>query len=243
MKKTQEAVTGKGSALTRYRHLIVGTDSFSALLYYEFCQLFTFLPGALGMAFRKIFWPKMFNCCGKGTVFGVGVVVRQPKKITLGESVVISEYCILDGRSEADVLSLSLGDRSILSNNVMLSCKNGSISIGNDVGINAQTVIQSTTANKVIIGNDCIIGQRCLVIGGGNYDISNRKKLIRTSDIVDDGGVRIENNVWLGANVSVLGGVTMEQGSVAGAGAVVSRSIPPFSICLGVPARVVGERT
>ena len=195
------------------------------------------------MVFRKLFWPRMFKRCGKGTVFGVGVVVRQPGKIVLGDAVVISEYSILDGRTETDSPSLSLGDRTILSNNVILSCKNGSISLGKDVGINAQTVIQSTTGNAVTIGNDCVIGQRCLVIGGGNYDISCKQKLIRTSPVIDDGGVCIDNNVWLGANVSVLGGVTMGQGSVAGAGAVVSRSIPPFCICMGVPARVVRERT
>ena len=243
MEKTHKAVTGKGSALTRYRRLIVGTDSFAAFLYYEFCQLFTFFPGAPGMVLRKLFWPKMFRRCGKGTVFGVGVVVRQPGKIVLGGSVVVSEYTVLDGRTDAEGPSLMLGDRTILSNNVMLSCKNGSITIGSDVGINAQTVIQSTTGNEVAIGADCVIGQRCLVIGGGNYDIDNREELIRTSPIIKDGGVRLDNNVWLGANVSVLGGVTMGQGSVAGAGAVVSRSIPSFSICMGVPARVIRERT
>ena len=242
MEKTHSAVTGKGSALTRYRRLIIGTDSFAAFLYYEFCQLFTFFPGALGMVLRKVFWPKMFRSCGRGTLFGIGMVVRQPGKVILGESVVISEYAILDGRTETDGPSLEIGDRSILSNNVMLSCKNGSINIGKDVGINAQTVVQSTTGNAVSIGDDCVIGQRCLVIGGGNYDISDRESLIRTSQIAHDGGVTVENNVWLGANVSVLGGVTVGQGSVAGAGAVVSRSIPPFSICMGVPARVVRER-
>ena len=243
MEKTHQAVTGKGSALTKYRRLIIGSDSFTAFIYYELCQLFTFFPGALGMALRKVFWPKMFKRCGKGTVFGFGVVVRQPQKMILGESVVISEYCILDGRSEGDTPSLKLGDRTILSNNVMLSCKNGSIAIGKDVGLNAQTIIQSTTGNAVTIGDDSVIGQRCLVIGGGNYDISDRKDLIRTSPIIDDGGVTVENNVWLGANVSVLGGVSVGQGSVAGAGAVVSRSIPPFSVCLGVPAKIVRERT
>ena len=242
MEKTHSAVTGKGSALTRYRRLIIGTDSFAAFLYYEFCQLFTFFPGALGMALRKIFWPRMFRSCGKGTVFGFGVVVRQPGKIILGASVVISEYAILDGRTETDGPALEIGDQSILSNNVMLSCKNGSIYIGKDVGINAQTIVQSTTGNGVSIGDDCVIGQRCLIIGGGNYDISDRQALIRTSPIADDGGVTVENNVWLGANVSVLGGVVVGQGSVAGAGAVVSRSIPPLSICMGVPARVVKER-
>lgn len=243
MEKTQKAVTGKGSALSRYRQVLIGSNSLTAFLYYEFCQLFTFIPGAPGMALRKLFWPRMFSRCGKGTVFGCGVVVRQPGKIVLGSSIVVSEYCVLDGRNGSGGVSMMVGDNTILSNNVMLSCKDGTISIGNDVGINSQSVVQSTNGNAVSIGNDCIIGQRCLIIGGGNYDICDRESLIRTSPISDDGGVSLANNVWLGANVSVLGGVTVGQGSIAGAGAVISRSIPPFSLCMGVPARVVRERT
>lgn len=243
MEKTHQSITGKGSALSKYRQVIIGSNSFRAFLYYEFCQLFTFFPGAVGMALRKVLWPGMFRHCGKGTVFGYGVVVRQPKKIELGESVVVSEYCILDGRSSADTRSLTLGDRTILSNNVMLSCKDGSISIGKDVGINAQTIIQSTSGNAVVIGDDCVIGQRCLIIGGGNYDISDKDRLTRVSPIIDDGGIVVEENVWLGANVSVLGGVTVAHGSVAGAGALLSRSVPPFSVCTGIPAKVVRKRT
>jgi galactoside O-acetyltransferase len=242
MEKTHQAVTGKGSALARYRQVMVGSRSLSSLLYYEFCQLFTLVPGAPGMMLRRLFWPRMFRSCGKGSVFGFGVVVRQPCKIAVGASVVISEHCVLDGRSSGDGASIRIGDNTILSNQVMISCKNGSITIGRDVGINAQTIVQSTSGNAVAIGDDCVIGQRCLVIGGGNYDVSDRHALIRTSPILDDGGVTVENNVWLGANVSVLGGVTIGQGSVAGAGAVISRSVPPYSVCMGVPARVVRER-
>ncbi len=244
MEKTHKAVTGSGSALSRYRQVMLGNgSSFGSFLYYEFCQILTFIPGALGMALRKLLWPNMFGGCGKGTVFGYGVIVRQPRKIVLGRSVVVSEYSILDGRSGKDLRSIVVGDRSILSNNVMLSCKDGSITIGNDVGINAQTIVQSTNSNPVEIGDDCIIGQRCLIIGGGNYDISAREELIRSRPISSDGGVVLENNVWLGANVSVLGGVRIGQGSVAGAGAVISRTIPSYSVCMGIPAKVVRERT
>jgi len=243
MEKTHEAVTGNGSALSRYRQVIVGSSSLTAFLYYEFCQLFTFIPGAPGMVLRKLFWPKMFGRCGRGSVFGFGVVVRQPSNIAIGDSVVVSEYSVLDGRTSGSGEAISIGDSTILSNNVMLSCKDGEIRIGSNVGINSQSIVQSTNGNRVSIGDDCVIGQRCLIIGGGNYDIGDRDALIRTCPITSDGGVNVENNVWLGAGVSVLGGVTFGQGSVAGAGAVVSRSIPSFSLCMGVPAKVVRERT
>jgi maltose O-acetyltransferase len=51
--------------------------------------------------------------------------------------------------------------------------------------------------------------------------------------------IRIGNDVWLGANVTVLPGVTIGNNVVVGAGAVVSKDIPDNSLALGVPARIV----
>jgi galactoside O-acetyltransferase len=221
---------------------MIGDSSLLRLLYFEICQLLVYFPGAVGMVLRKIFWPRMFKKCGRGTLFGSGIVVRHPGKISLGENVVISEQCVLDGRHAADVDAIELGDNTILSNNVMLSCKNGTISIGANVGINAQSIIQSTNGNGVVIGNDCVIGQRCFVIGGGNYDIRAVEGRIREQAIVDDGGVHVGSNVWLGANVTVLGGTEIGEGSIAAAGSVISKSVDPFSVCMGVPARVVKNR-
>ena len=52
----------------------------------------------------------------------------------------------------------------------------------------------------------------------------------------------LKDNVWLGARVAVLGGVTIGSGAVAGTGAVVTKSIPEMAIAMGVPARVVKMR-
>lgn len=54
--------------------------------------------------------------------------------------------------------------------------------------------------------------------------------------------VTIEDDVWIGARVAVTAGVTIGRGSVIGAGAVVTRDIPPYSIAVGVPAKVVKSR-
>lgn len=56
------------------------------------------------------------------------------------------------------------------------------------------------------------------------------------------GPVRIENNVWIGAHVSVLPNVTIGEGSVVGAGSVVNKDIPPNAIAVGVPAKVLRYR-
>lgn len=243
MKKTHAAITGQGSALTKYQDVMVGSRSWLALFYYEFCMWLAPVPGALGMVLRKIFWPRMFGSCGPGCMFAGGVVVRQPCRIHLGQGVVISEGCILDGRHSEAEESIRVGDNVIFSNDVMLSCKNGTIAIGADTGVNAQTIIQSTSGCPVSIGRDCIIGQRCLIIAGGSYNMERLDIPIREQGIRPDGGIVLEDNVWLGGNVTVLGGVTMASGSVAGAGAVISRDTQADSLNLGVPAKMVWLRS
>ncbi len=221
---------------------MVGNRSLFSFLYYEWCMLLVPIPGALGMVLRKIFWPRMFGSCGRGGMFGSGIVVRQPGKIHLGRAVIISEGCVLDGRHSSEAISITLGDNVILSNDVMLSCKSGSIRIGDNCGLNAQTIVQSTNDCPVKIGADCVIGQRCFIVGGGNYNIDRLDIPIRKQGIQADGGVRLGADVWLGGNVTVLGGVEMGQGSVAGAGAVVTRSVADYTVSMGVPAKVVKAR-
>ncbi|MBL4902794.1 acetyltransferase [Desulfocapsa sp. AH-315-G09] len=52
----------------------------------------------------------------------------------------------------------------------------------------------------------------------------------------------MEADVWLGSNVTVLGGVTIGSGSVVAASALVTKSVAPYSICKGIPAKVTGNR-
>jgi acetyltransferase-like isoleucine patch superfamily enzyme len=242
VKKTQQAITGKGSALTKYQDVIVGNRSLLFLLYYECCVWLGIVPGALGMLLRQIFWPRLFGSCGKKAAFASGVVLRHPKRIHLGDSVVISEGCILDARNQDTEKVIVLGDDVILSNNVVLSCKKGTITIGDSTGVNSGTVIQSTNNCPVRIGTDGIIGQMSFIIGGGSYNINRLDIPIRLQGIKGDGGVVIEDDVWLGGNVTILGGVTMGSGSVVAASAVVTKTVAPYSICKGIPAKVTGNR-
>lgn len=241
-KKTHSAITGKGSALTKYQDVIVGSRSLFFLLYFEWCAWLGAVPGALGILLRQVFWPKLFGSCGGKVAFAGGVVLRHPKRIHLGDRVVISEGCVLDGRNQGTDRAIVLGSDVILANNVVLSCKNGSITIGDASGINTGTIIQSTNQCPVSIGADNIIGQMSFVIGGGNYNTDRLDIPIRLQGIKNDGGVTIDDNVWIGAHVTVLGGVRVGAGSVVAAAAVLTSSIPPYSIAKGIPAKITGSR-
>lgn len=242
MKKTHAAVTEGGSAVTRYQDVVVGDRSLRATVYYEWCMWLAWIPGALGLFLRKTFWPRLFGSCGKGVVFAANIILRHPHRIHIGDRVVISEGCILDARNDRVDEVIVLGDNVILSNNVMISCKNGTVKIGARTGINVQTIIQSTNHCPVSIGADVIIGPRCYIVGGGNYNIDRLDIPIWRQEIKNDGGIALEDDVWLGANITVLGGVTMGTGSVAAAGAVVIKSIPTRAICAGVPSKIIKMR-
>jgi acetyltransferase-like isoleucine patch superfamily enzyme len=92
---------------------------------------------------------------------------------------------------------------------------------------------------RITIGNDCLIASGCKFIDGDHgMDLASpmNTQLGVTSPIV------LENDVWLGACVVILKGVTIGSGAVVAAGAVVTKSVPAREIWGGVPAKKLGER-
>lgn len=99
------------------------------------------------------------------------------------------------------------------------------------------------------IGRYCAIASNLTIVTSNHFlnkpNIQAKLQNELFSDSMDDiskGGVTIGNNVWIGINVTVLPGVTIGDGAVIGAGSVISKSIPPFTIAVGNPARVIRKR-
>jgi len=113
--------------------------------------------------------------------------------------------------------NVTIGRRSSLNQGVIIDGFGG-VKIGEGVRIAAYTVINTA-----------------------DHDFSDPNRMICEQGFVV-AGVTIEDDVWLGTGVIVNKGVTIGRGSVIGAGAVVTRDIPPYSIAVGVPCRVVGSR-
>ncbi len=90
------------------------------------------------------------------------------------------------------------------------------------------------------IGKDCLIAAHSGIFAN-NHIYSDPTQLIMSQGVTRQ-GIVIEDDCWLGSGVKVLDGVTIGRGSVVGAGAVVTKNIPPFSIAVGVPARVIKRR-
>lgn len=127
----------------------------------------------------------------------------------------------------------SLGKYSVVEDFSCLNNAVGDLSIGEYTRIG----LGNTIIGPVQIGNHVNLAQNITVTGlNHNYQDVERR--------IDEQGVSmqlvvIEDDVWIGAHAIILPGVTVGHHCVVAAGSVVSRSIPPYSICVGNPARII----
>jgi lipopolysaccharide O-acetyltransferase len=115
------------------------------------------------------------------------------------------------------------------------------ISIGDDVQLNDAVHIAAIGA--IEIGNRVLIASRVFITdhNHGSYTGEAQDSPLSppATRKLSFAPVRIEDDVWIGENVSVLPGVTIGRGAVIGTGSVVTRDVPAFCIAAGVPARVI----
>jgi maltose O-acetyltransferase len=117
------------------------------------------------------------------------------------------------------------------------------ISVGDDVSLGTRCFIKSLKA-KVKIGNKVMFGPDVVIIGGDHNTALMGRFLKDMEDTLpeNDQNVTIEDDVWIGARAIILKGVVIGRGAVVGAGSVVTKSVPPYAMVAGVPAKVLRFR-
>lgn len=119
------------------------------------------------------------------------------------------------------------------------------IKVGDNVNLGVRPTLSATRA-KITIGNNVFFGPEVSIQAGNHRtDVIGRFMGAITEEEKrpeDDQGVTIEDDVWVGTRAIILDGVTIRRGSVVGAGAVVTRDVPPYTVVGGVPARVLKLR-
>lgn len=236
---TQRSLTAtESSSLKKYQQLVIGKTGIGMLIKYELITMFsTRIPGALGLLLRSKLYPFLLGKSGRNTVFGSDVVLRHPGKLKLNSDIVIDDNVVLDAKGENNT-GIVIGNKVFIGRNSIVYCQNGDITIGNDANIGSNCQIFS--AGRVTIGDSVLMAAYTYLIGGShNYEDPD-------IPIIQQGrsatGITIEDNVWLGAAVKVLDGVTIGEGSIIAAGAVVTNDIPAYSIAGGIPAKVIKTR-
>jgi acetyltransferase-like isoleucine patch superfamily enzyme len=226
------------SSRAKYADLVVGRTGLAALLRYELIVLCAqAVPGALGLALRKLLYPLLLGSCGRNVAFGQNVVLRHPHKIHIGSDVVVDDNCLLDAKGQVN-RGITIGDGVFIGRNTILSCKNGDIDVadGANIGFNCEIF----SGSRVAVGRRALVAAYCYVIGG-DHDHADASRPVLEQERTS-AGVTIGDGVWMGAGAKILDGVTVGPHAVVGAGAVVRDDVPAYSVAVGIPARVVSSR-
>jgi acetyltransferase-like isoleucine patch superfamily enzyme len=116
----------------------------------------------------------------------------------------------------------------------------GDLFIGENTTVNSGCVFY--TGNGIRIGRGCAIAANC-TFAPTNHEFSARDKTLAEQRFMPSrGGIVLEDDVWVGANVALLDGAVLRRGCVVGAGSVVRGELPAYSINVGSPTRVIGYR-
>lgn len=114
------------------------------------------------------------------------------------------------------------------------------VSIGHHVYINKNCDL-ITTGSLIEIGNYVMIGPNTSFFAQ-NHNVSDWETPMIFNSNYQIGNIKIEDDVWIGGNVTILSGVTVKKGAIVGAGAVVTKDVPEYSIVAGVPAKKIKDR-
>lgn len=107
------------------------------------------------------------------------------------------------------------------------------------IGDRTKIGLSNTIIGPVTIGNDIRLAQN-ITLSGLNHNYQDINIPIHQQG-VSTAPIRIEDNTWIGANVVVLAGITVGKHSIVAAGSIVTKDVPPYSVAVGNPARIVKQ--
>lgn len=159
---------------------------------------------------------------GKNTVFSGDILLKNPDCIIFGEECKIGPGCRIEAWNK-------YGDDKF----------NPSIVFGNDVRVNSKCHIGAI--NSIKIGNNTLIGSNVIIIDHSHGKNDYGEMSIHPSDrrLYSKGPISIGDYCWICENVCILPNVSIGDHCTIGANAVVTKDIPPYSVAVGNPARVV----
>lgn len=146
--------------------------------------------------------------------------------------------------------SIRIGENTVINGELIINPYGGDIQIGEFCYIGHNSRIQSDTS--IVIGNDVQISYNVSIIDNNAHEINCDERVTTARKILMDGfenlkergniigsQVIIEDKVWINFNCIILKGVTIGTGAVVGAGSVVTKDVPPYTLVAGNPAKVI----
>ena len=187
---------------------------------------------------RLEYYKTKFRAMGENVKIGKGVKIVNPEFISVGDNVTISDHVTLIARGEKGI---TLSDGVRLQDRVYLDTERveeGYITVGKGVYIGTGTTLFGHRGLE--IGDDCLLAQGINLTPYSHiFDDPSRI-------IYSQGGhcekVTIGNDVYIGMGCKIMYSGNIGEGSVIGCGSTVVKPIPPYSVAVGSPARVLKER-
>lgn len=160
-----------------------------------------------------------FKSFGVKSLLASDITLLSPQYISIGDNTSIMRYCILETCPDANLQP--------------------ELTIGNNVSIGEYTHI--TCANRIEIGDGLLTGRFVLITDNGHGKSSTTETSIPPllRPVYSNGTVIIGKNVWIGDKATILPGVTIGDGAIIAANAVVTKDIPAYTIAAGCPAKIV----
>ncbi|MEQ1554451.1 MAG: acyltransferase [Ferruginibacter sp.] len=158
------------------------------------------------------------------------------KNIFIGSNNRIDDFVIFENPLSG---TISIGNGNEFRIGSLLITNGGSIKIGNNCSINPYTIIYGH-GKGVVIGDNVLIAAHCVIIPANHK--FDRKDIPIKLQGENYKGIRIEDDVWIGAGCQILDGVTIGKGAIVAAGSVVNKSVESYTIVGGVPAKFIKKR-
>jgi galactoside O-acetyltransferase len=185
------------------------------------------------MKFRPAAWLSYYFSTGVTTLWR-GIRYQELKK--KGNNIRLGEGIMIVSGTE----NIKLGNNIVFFGRDYLDAGDGSITIGDRTNLNTGVVLDSSFKGEIIIGNDVQIGPNVVIIASSHN--FKRTDIPINQQGHTGGSIKIEDDVWIGANCVITSGVVIGKGAIIGAGAVVTHNIDAFTIAGGIPAKPLSVR-
>ena len=190
-----------------------------------------------GRSLRYYWWRNRLASLGSGTDIQPTAHFEYAANIIIGRYCRIARQVLLRANTDNDP-GIRIGNHVSVLENVLINANRGHVAIGDHGWIGPGSIVYGN--GGVDIGSDVMIASHCVINTVSHHASRNDVPMNRQGTYCDP--VIIDDDVWIGTAAVILQGVRIGRGSIIGAGAVVTRDIPPFSIAVGVPARVTACR-